>query len=334
MNKILCFIPTKNRHTTTLPLTLQSVVLQERKPDKLVIYDDGDSGNLNDIPVYQYIFSLLEKQGVEWTVIFGKKKGQHHGHQLSQDIALREGFNLVWRIDDDEIADTHCLSFLEQAMGDSVAIGGLVIDPLHPTTPDYTAKNTIEQINTKPNLQWFEQHGQGLLNVEHLYSSFLYRPGLAHYNLGLSQVAHREETLFTMELFKHGRLTVNPQAITHHFRNPQGGIRTGDKTMWEKDERIFQNILADRNKNIVVLHSGLGDNIMFKKIMDKLKIDILCTNQHELFKDFTGELINVEAGLERWGDIEKYNIYRWCKNNNHEDRFYKAYLKMYDSYAI
>jgi hypothetical protein len=42
-NKILCSISTKGRYHTFLPLAIQSVISQTRKPDLLIIYDDNDT---------------------------------------------------------------------------------------------------------------------------------------------------------------------------------------------------------------------------------------------------------------------------------------------------
>ena len=66
--------------------------------------------------------------------------------------------------------------------------------------------------------------------MEHLHCSFLYRAGVYDYNLGLSRVAHREETLFTYGLHKKGYVVmVVPNANSWHLKNPEGGIRAETK---------------------------------------------------------------------------------------------------------
>jgi len=42
MPSILCSISTRGRTHTFLPMALQAVMNQTRKPDKLVIFDDND----------------------------------------------------------------------------------------------------------------------------------------------------------------------------------------------------------------------------------------------------------------------------------------------------
>ena len=330
MDKILAFVPTRNRYFTTLPHTLMAIAMQSCKPSKLIIYDDGTQLDLRLIPTYQYILKLLSDMGIEWLILFGEHRGQHHGHQLSQHIAMAESFDLVWRVDDDEIPAPDCLAELKDAFRhDTMAVGGLVLDPLKPTEPVDGLTNKIDDINNKPNVQWFKPINNNIVEVDHLYSTFLYKPGKAAYNLGLSPVAHREETLFTMDLSKEGKLLFAPNAVTYHFRNPEGGIRQHDQSMWSFDEQIFKKIVADRHRKIVVLNNGLGDHIMFKKVMDEVGADVICCCYLEVFDGFKGELISIKEGVSRWGDLSKYSIYGWCQRNNYNDSFYKAYKLMY-----
>ena len=77
----------------------------------------------------------------------------------------------------------------------------------------------MDNIEIEPNIQW------GLIKelkqVEHLYCSFLYRAGIVDYNLGLSRVAHREETLFTYGIKQKGyRVLAVPDAVCWHYKSP------------------------------------------------------------------------------------------------------------------
>ena len=88
--KILCSISTKGRYHTFLPLAIQSVINQTKKPNLLVIYDDNDE--LEDVrkyPVYQQLFKLLDIKGIKWEWQFAGKKGQHHNHQMANERAAR-----------------------------------------------------------------------------------------------------------------------------------------------------------------------------------------------------------------------------------------------------
>ena len=57
MNKILCSIATKGRYFTTLPIVIESIINQTKKPDKLVIFDDNDEPqDLRNHFLYQHFF--------------------------------------------------------------------------------------------------------------------------------------------------------------------------------------------------------------------------------------------------------------------------------------
>ena len=92
----------------------------------------------------------------------------------------------------------HAIDVLEKylrLMTDDVgAVGGTVL------TKGYGGEgsNRMEHIYSAPNIQW--SVGKGVVEVDHLHSTFLYRANIVDYNLELSPVAHREETIFTYEL--------------------------------------------------------------------------------------------------------------------------------------
>ena len=65
----------------------------------------------------------------------------------------------------------------------------------------------------------------------------LFRSGVCDYNLNLSRVAHREETLFTYELHKKGYgVYAVSNAVSWHLKNPNGGIRAETKRLREELE--------------------------------------------------------------------------------------------------
>ena len=120
-------------------------------------------------------------------------------------------------------------------------------------------KNDIKDIKLGINVQWnYNKDGIKIIEVDHLQgSTFLYRrEAAAHgYEKKLSRVAHREETIFTYELFKKGyKLYVVPDAITWHLKSPNGGIRTTDQIeLFNHDEEIFRSIIGLKEKTIVIL---------------------------------------------------------------------------------
>src|SRR6187402_1928251 len=107
--KITVGIPTKNRYDS-LSHVLLGIAFQTLKPIEVIIVDDTPEPiNLTTMPLYEYVFRLLDQKKIEWKVIFGKKKGQHHSHQTIQEIAKGD---YIFRIDDDEIAEPNTLEKL------------------------------------------------------------------------------------------------------------------------------------------------------------------------------------------------------------------------------
>jgi hypothetical protein len=321
MNKVLCSVATRGRYHTTLPLVLNAIINQTRPVDKLVIFDDNDEPkDMRKEMIYSYFFQMLNAKGIEWEWLFAEKKGQHHIHQRANLM----GYDLVWRCDDDAIPEPNVLENLINHFNRRVgAVGGSVLTP--PYMPD-TSSSTgrIDDIDKEPNIQW------GMIdasrNVDHLHCTFLYRPGIVDYNLGLSRVAHREETLFTYGLAQKGwQIKVVPNAVTWHMKNPEGGIRSETKQeMYQHDERIFRNILEYRNKTIVVLNCGLGDHLVFSRILSSIPSAEVFTCYPEVVP---GRSIAEAQFL--FGDIDAWNIYKKMAQWKWKDSLENAYRKLY-----
>ena len=319
--EILCSISTKGRYDTTLPMAISSVITQTLKPDYIIIQDDNDQPiDVREIQHYNYLMQMLSESGIAWEWLYAEKKGQHHNHQRANHM----GFKWVWRLDDDTIADSNVLQtlYIHANANENVgAVGGSVLTP--PSMGEVNATGKIEDIYNEPNLQWgrIKQKKE----VDHLHCSFLYRAGVADYCLSLSRIAHREETLFTYELIKKGyKNYVVPEAITWHLKNKVGGIRDGVHEMFEHDERIFQNIMNFKDQTIVILDCGMGDHIVFKKILPYIKNPVLFTCYPEIIP---GRSIAEAQAL--FGDIHDYNVYahmdRWNWTGSLEDAFKKFY---------
>ena len=322
MSKILCSIATYGRYFTTLPMTIMAVANQTRLPDKLVIFDDNDEPqDMRKESIYQNIFFVLDSKGIAWEWLFAGKKGQHHIHQAANCM----GYDWVWRVDDDAIPEANVLENLSKYCADDVGgVGGSVLNP--PQKPTVLGSTgLIANLRKEPNIQW------GLIaaeqQVEHLYQSFLYRAGVHDYNLGLSRIAHGEETLFTYGLHRKGyKLLAVPNAISWHLKNPDGGIRTHAKQqMFESDDRIFNNFLEYNDKTIVVLNCGLGDHIVFTKVIDRIKNPAVFTCYPDVIP---GE--SIEKAIELFGSIEQWNIYRkmdqWKWTQSLQAAFERLYL--------
>jgi hypothetical protein len=322
MPKILCSVATRGRYFTTLPVVLSAIINQTRPVDKLVIFDDNDEPqDMRKESLYQNFFWQLEAKGIAWEWQFAEKKGQHHIHQRANLM----GYDWVWRVDDDAVPEANVLENLAKHITDDVgAIGGSVLNPPNKPT-NLNASNKINNIHTEPNVQWGII--EGVKEVEHLYCSFIYRAGVHDYNLGLSRVAHREETLFTFGLHQRGyKLLVVPNAVTWHMKNPQGGIRDGSKEeMFEHDEHIFRNIVAYKDKTIIILNCGMGDHIVFSHILPEIKNPVVFTCYPEIIE---GRPIAEAQAL--FGDLNGYNVYakmdQWKWKDSLENAFRKIYL--------
>ena len=321
MDKVLCSIATRGRYQTTLPLALNAIINQTKLPDKLVIFDDNDEPeDVRNNNIYQHLFSIMDYKGIKWEWVYAAKKGQHHIHQS----ANRMGYDWVWRVDDDAIPEPNVLETLYSYSYDEVgAIGGAILTlPINPDTSKNTGK--IEDIDREPNIQWAEI--KETKEVEHLHCSFLYRAGVHDYNLGLSRVAHREETLFTYGLYLKGyKILAAPHANTWHLKNPQGGIRSEtNEQLYKHDELIFRNTLAYKDKKIVVLNCGMGDHIVFKNVMSGI------TNA-EVFTCFPDIVPGrpISEAMSLFGDIDQWSIYKKMAEWNWTDSLENAYKKLY-----
>ncbi len=320
-NNILCSISTKGRYDTTLPLVLMSVANQTMPPDKIVIFDDNETPiDVREIQHYWYIFNIFDMKGIQWEWLFAEKKGQHFNHQRANLM----GYKWVWRLDDDTVAEPNALETLFSFTNDTVgAVGGSVLTP--PIMTGIQATGKIENIHAEPNMQW------GIVDkihsVDHLHCSFLYRAGVADYNLGLSRVAHREETLFTYALKQKGyEILIVPNAIVWHLKNREGGIRDGVVQMFDRDEKIFNEVVKATDKTIVVLDCGMGDHIVFKHVLPEIKNPVVFTCFPDIIPGY-----RISDAQTLFGSIDQYNIYakmdQWNWKGSLEAAFRKLYVK-------
>jgi len=336
---VTCGIPTKNRYDK-LVLTLLSIAFQTRKPDHIIIIDDTDNPtDLRTIPAYQNIFELLNARGITFQLEYGVKRGQHISHQRIQEMAATDW---IWRVDDDEIPEP---DVLERLIGTATwegtkvgAVGGLVLMPNPAPVPDRNVTNSILDPNF--NVQWFTHPTQRTIEADHLHSTFLYRRGVEKFNPFLSPAAHREETLFTYGLKRQGyRILIDTSVKTWHFRDSLGGIRSHTNPQyWEDDERLFQAQLAewgvtgDQTKYIV-LDAGRGDHVLVKTLLPRLKEKYPRLVAATCYKDiFNGEVeqISIAEAHQRLGNLDRFNVYRWCGDNQWTGELVNAYEKMWD----
>jgi len=334
-NKVTVGIPFKDR-LDILSNTILSVINQTQKPNEIILVDDSENPtDLRNLPQYQSLFQLMDNYNIKWNVTFGRKLGQHHSHQIIQQNAT---YPLIWRIDSDEIAESNVLKTLLVHMSDPKvgAVAGLVpIDCPAPPLPS-DASNVITNLNL-PNIQWFSHPTYEFKDVEHLTSSYLYRKGIANFDLNLSKAAFREETLHTYEIKKKGYiLRVDPMAITWHFR---ASDRHSNQEDWNKDDMYFQEKLRNwgvhgETSKIAVLDCGKGDHVVFKSLIPELKnkykkLTIACCFP-DVFHDVEGiELISIADANRILGQTDTHNIYRHMIDLNHKGQLRDAYKSLY-----
>ena len=321
MSKVLCSVATRGRYFTTLPLVLNAIINQSKPVDKLVIFDDNDEPqDMRNEMIYQYFFEMLKHKGIAWEWQYATRRGQHYIHQEANSM----GYEWVWRVDDDAIPEPNVLETLYSHIGAFTgAVGGSVLTPPYmPNTGSVTG--LIDNIDSEPNIQWGIIHDTK--SVEHLHCTFLYRAGIVDYNLGLSRVAHREETLFTYGLKQKGyQILVVPNAVTWHMKNPEGGIRSETRReMYEHDEQIFRNILRYRDKTIVVLNCGLGDHLIFNHVLPSIPNAEVFTCYPEVVPGRS-----IAEAHQTFGDIDPWNIYKKMAQWKWKDSLENAYRKLY-----
>lgn len=343
--KVTATVSTRNRYESTLPVCLMSIATQKRPPDELIVYDDGEHRDLRKDPLYLGIFHLLDIKGIDWKINFGEGKGQVKNHQRALSDAKHE---LIWRFDDDHYHEPNVLSTLLDIMEKNTMLGAVgcsIFDPKANPKPNKLASSKIGDIYLGMNEQWypFEDGVPSIKEVDHLYSSFLFRKNAAKdgYDMTLSRVGHREETIFTYQMKMNGwKLMITGECITWHFNDPKGGIRDNTKEeMWKHDEQIFSGYMNKwgvRKSDVIpfILDNGLGDHYMFKTILPSLllhyasKKTILACCYPEVFKGFEIPIISI-AQARTMFDCSRYDVYKWMIDHNWKGTVIDAYRKLY-----
>jgi len=284
-------------------------------------------------------------------VIFGSGEGQVRNHQYALENKLNSidavvSTELIWRLDDDNIPEPNVLELLLNSFSDSTgAVAGLVLNSKHGVAKSKLASNKIEDIFLGMNEQWFLFETNEIKKVDHLYSTFLFRKKAAKhgYCKELSRVGHREETMFTYEMTRNNwGCLINPNAITWHFNFEKGGIRDGThEDMWRHDENIFYKKINDwgikpNDYFFAVLDCGIGDHFSFKTILPEIinrnkdKKIILSVCFEDVFYDFPEiKLISIADAKLIFGNIDKWNPYKWLIDNNWKGPLVEAFKHIY-----
>jgi hypothetical protein len=260
-NKVTTVISTRNRTTTTLPICLQSILSSTTLPRKLILIDDNDE-QITNHNIIKYLLTSLSLYGIVIVLAKGKRSIIHN-RQLELDLT-DESDEFIYRIDDDQALNYDTLHLLSTTLSDDsdlAAVAGLVLNPLNVRKVPLVASNKIEDIFLDLNLQWFVDHPDEIItnNVDHLYSSFIYRRqrviAIGGYDTNLSQHAEREETILTFKLSRSNKIAINTNAITNHYQinSPYTLNELKTKEINTKNNNTyFENwLLTNYNKKII-----------------------------------------------------------------------------------
>lgn len=348
LKDVVASVSTKNRTQTTLPLVLATLLCSNYKPGKIVIYDDNEKwSDPRESEIYKNLLTGFTNIGIDWFWLPGCKKGQIHNHERARTEYTEE---FVWRIDDDTMLGYDTLEALYKAIKQDEKIGAVgpsILDPKKVWNISL-ASNDIKDINLGINVQWnYNTEGIKTIEVDHLQgSTFLYRraAGAHGYELKLSRVAHREETIFTYEMKRNGwKLLVLSGVNTWHMRYGSGGIRDHNiKFLFDRDESLFQEKLKawgiePRNFKFIYLDNGIGDHYVFKSILPEIinkykntKIIIgACTP--EAFWDIKDSniFITTMSAVSSFVKPDEHNIYKFMFDKKWNKNITEAFRAMY-----
>ena len=109
-------------------------------------------------------------------------------------------------------------------------------------------------------------------------------------------------------------MLVDTAAVTWHFRDGSGGIRSSPNPQWwEDDERLFLSqlsewgVIGDQTKYIV-LDAGRGDHVLVKSLLPRLKEKYPKIVAATCFRDiFNGEVeqISIAEAHQRLGNLDR-----------------------------
>lgn len=346
---VTCTISTKDRLFTSLPMTISAVATQTVKPDKFIILNDGEEDfNPYEDPTYSKIVGLLNSVNMSWIFAYGGKRGQVYNHQT---VLQNSDTDLIWRLDDDNIPESNVLEkLLRHFDNPNVAAAGSCVPfvgkPIKKSWP-LAINNPIEQILSGYNAQWYRPGTYHPVQVDHLYSTFLYRSDIGKivggYPTTLSRVGFREETIFTYSMKAAGyQLIYDPEPITWHLSIPSGGIRPYQNQLdYKHDEVVFFKFLKDhgivpKEFKYILVDGGIGDHYAFLSAypdiivrhMDK-NIIIFCCYPEVLNEIPNVSLISIQDAYTAEINIDQMNIYNWMRNHQWKDSMVKAYVKLY-----
>lgn len=335
-------VSTLNRYFTTLPITLASIATQTWKPDKLVIYDDGEQKELREIEPYTSLFHLFEGLGIPFETFKTPRLGLAANHQHVLENATTD---FVLRVDDDHMLEPRTLESLMRIMTEDEKVGAvapLIHTPGQVRELPEGVNGTIRDVFNGLNVQWYKWN-TGPRETEHLHGCYLYRVSAAREAGGypkLSPVSHREDTWFSMKIARAGyKLIVTPYTRVHHLQQPSGGIRNfGDGSLWAQDDAAWREWLGieDNSPKLIVGDFGIGDTFALKSVLPQLQEKhkdrglIIAVSHLGILEDTGIPLISIAEAQQRLGArFADSSLYAWMGRNNWNRSMQEAMLEFW-----
>lgn len=243
---ITVLLATCDRYETTLPLCLLSILNQTRKPNKVILIDDNKEKKFHQIEILKQILVLFKLKKIQFEYFHGESRGLVPALKIGLD-EIKDGW--ILKTDDDNVLSEDALEIFEKNISDDIgAMSGIIIDgeSLDRYGDDLSRPyNKIENVYSEFNIQMVGNQSDDIKFVEHLYSNYFFRAQIAesHPN-NLFPSSHREETIFTHQIFRKGyHLIVIPQVKIYHLnKNTKDGNR---KYGVYKNEMIFIDKLKE-----------------------------------------------------------------------------------------
>lgn len=264
-------VTTRGRYYSTLSLCLTSILTQSLLPNEIILVDDNEKKEFYNIQIYKDILKIIKNKNIKFSYYYGSSKGQVYAQQIALENCKTE---YLYKMDDDNILEYNTLEILYNTIKNNPDIGavsGLILnnsDINRELKYKSNIYNKIEDLYTEFNIQMCGKQDDNIKKVEHIYSNFLFKVNIADkYSLDFSPSGHREDTVFTYEIYLKGYdLLINPKAIIWHIINSEGGNRIHSAN--NENEIKFLKKLKEWNIIPNKLKIEENDEIIFTKKND------------------------------------------------------------------
>ncbi len=288
MKKLCVMICYKDR-PTELAMLLQSLYTQTYKDFDILIVDDMSGTPLSSYHFITCIFNLMRMNNHK--MIFHRNDFPHgvsKNRQKCVDLALKEGYELLARVDDDVVLEADFLERLLKVLDEGYDLASGVTPPM--AQPTFTREpKFIGPIANRVILKDGEYVFNGddcgmkytdslILPMHHFRSSALYKAKI-HEKVNylptkLSKHGFREEQIFSYKCLMNGfKLGVDTGAIAWHQMTPSGGERFAESNqLIQHNQLILEEFTKENELNdLFPEEPKLGLELMKETNLAKIK---------------------------------------------------------------